>query len=139
MQSDFSLPPLALPNGVASAYGTIIRRTEDPRDIEYRVFEQVTAALQAASAADAPFTARISAVHRNRELWQTLACDLAGDDNLLPEQLRAKLISLAIWVTRETEQVMHHGAPLDDLIEINRSIMQGLRPGALESVACPSS
>ena len=34
----------------------------------------------------------------------------------------------AIWVTRETERVMRHGAPLHNLISVNRSVMQGLCP-----------
>jgi flagellar protein FlaF len=137
MHSSFSAAPLAAPlaasNGAVSAYGSVIRHTEDPRDIEFRVFEQITSALEAAAPAEAHFTARIQAVHRNRELWQTLAGDLADAENALPDETRAGLLSLAIWVTRETDRVMHHGAPLDDLIEINRSIMQGLRPGPRES------
>lgn len=137
MQPSFSAPPLATPlaaaGGAASAYGAVIRHTEDPRDIEYRVFEQITSALEAAALVEAHFTARIQAVHRNRELWQTLASDLADAQNALPDETRAGLLSLAIWVTRETDRVMHHGASLDDLIDINRSIMQGLRPGPQES------
>ena len=119
---------VAKPNGAASAYGTIIRRTESGREIEYRVFEQVTTALQEAVPVDTHFTTRIRAAHRNRELWQTLAYDLANPDNALPTALRAQLISLAIWVTRETERVMRQGAPLHNLINVNRSVMQGLCP-----------
>ena len=42
--------------------------------------------------------------------------------------LRAKLISLALWVTRETRHVLRNNLPLTDLIEVNRTIMQGLCP-----------
>lgn len=118
---------LSIPNGAASAYGTVIRNTENPRDIELRVFEKVTAALEAAGAPDAHFSRRIQAAHDNRTLWQTLACDLASDDNALPDDLRARLLSLAIWVTGEADRVMHHGASMQDMIDINHSIMQGLR------------
>jgi flagellar protein FlaF len=115
-------------NGAANAYGAIIRYTESARDIEYRVFERVTAALEAALPPDTHFTQKIRAVHDNRALWQTLACDLASDDNDLPLLLRANLISLAIWTTRESDRVIVQGASLSGLIDINHKIMQGLRP-----------
>jgi flagellar protein FlaF len=123
--TEFAFAP---PNGAARAYGAVIRRTESPRAIEHRLFALITAELQAAAAPDAHFTARITAAHRNRELWQTLALDLAEPGNALPDDLRARLISLAIWVGRETQLVIRHGATMQNLIDVNRSIMQGLRP-----------
>jgi flagellar protein FlaF len=127
-------PMLAFPNGAASAYGSVIRSTEAPRDIELRVFEKVTAALESASAPNAHFTQKIQAAHDNRVLWQTLAADLAGEDNALPVDLRARLLSLAIWVAREAERVIHEGAGMQDMIEINRSIMLGLRTSSQGAV-----
>jgi flagellar biosynthesis activator protein FlaF len=121
-------------NPAGAAYKAIIRRTESPRDIEHRVFAQVTAALQEASAPGTNFTKRIQATHDNRQLWQTLACDLADDDNALPVDLRARLISLAMWVTGETARVIRNGASLQALIDVNSSIMQGLQ-GAAKKVA----
>ncbi len=133
MQSATADLPISMPNGAAKAYDTVLRRTERPRDIEYLVFEQVTAALQNAQAPQAHFTARIQAAHRNRELWQTLAFDVASEDNGLPVDLRVRLASLSIWVTRQTERVINDDAPVDDLIEVNRSIMQGLKPTVLQA------
>jgi flagellar protein FlaF len=117
---------LAGPAGAGSIYGKVIRDTERPREIELRIFEQITTALEAAEQPGAHFTVRIAAVHRNRELWQTLICDLADEDNKLPKSLRARLISLGIWVTQETHRVMRNAASLADLIEVNRSIVRGL-------------
>ena len=92
------------------------------------MFEDVTAALQDASTPNTPFPRRIAAVHRNRELWLALTCDVASEDNALSDSLRASIISLGLWVFRETSRVMRDGGPLGDLIEINRSIMRGLGP-----------
>ncbi|MBV9829011.1 MAG: flagellar biosynthesis regulator FlaF [Alphaproteobacteria bacterium] len=117
------------PNGAASAYGTIIRTTESPREIECRVFEQVTAALEAACDPEVHFAQKIKAMHDNRLLWQTLAADLADDGNELPGNVRAHLISLAIWVGRETDRVQSSDASPRGLVDINHIIMQGLRPG----------
>jgi flagellar protein FlaF len=119
-----------LPRSAARAYGAVIRNTENPRAFEHRIFSQITAALAAAEEPGAHFTARIRAAHNNRELWQTLACTLADDGNALPVDLRARLISLAIWVTRETGRVMKERASFENLIAVNRHIMLGLQPPA---------
>jgi len=126
MQNPNADLPLASPVGAGSIYGKVIRDTENPREIERRVFEQVTAALEDAEYPGVPFTARIAALHRNRELWLTLTCDLASEDNPLPMSLRARIISLGIWVFGETQRVMRNATPLADLIAINRTIMRGL-------------
>jgi flagellar protein FlaF len=115
-----------LSGGAGSIYGKIMRDTESAREIEYRVFEQVTIALEDAERPDAHFTSRIAAAHRNHELWLTLTCDLASDDNELPAPLRARLISLGLWVMKETQRVMRNATTLSDLIEVNRSIIRGL-------------
>jgi flagellar protein FlaF len=130
MQQSAPEPFVGLPNPAAAAYKAIIRQTESPRDIEHRVFAQVTAALQEASVPGAHFTARIRATHRNRELWQTLACDLADEGNALPAELRAQLLGLAIWVTRETTRVQCDQSSLQDLIDVNISVMEGLQTTA---------
>jgi flagellar protein FlaF len=128
MQNPSSEETLERPNGASRAYGAIIRHTESAREIEYRVFERVTSALESAASPATHFTRRIKATHDNRQLWQTLAFDLSGDENALPAVLRANLISLAIWVTRETDRVLAQGDSLRDLIEINYTIMKGLVP-----------
>jgi flagellar protein FlaF len=122
-----SEPSLGGPIGPALAYGKIIRSTESARRIEYRVFEDATAALADAGLPDVPFTTRIAAVHRNRELWLALTCDVADEDNALPDALRASIISIGIFVFRESNRVIRESGLLDDLIEINRMVMRGLR------------
>jgi len=128
-------PQLVRPTNAAAAYGNIIRETESSRDIEYRVFERVTAALEAADEPAAHFTQKIKAAHDNRLLWQTLAADLADDGNALPATLRAHLIGLAIWVGREAERVPGSAAALRNMATINHTIMQGLRPSGRTSDA----
>jgi flagellar biosynthesis activator protein FlaF len=126
--TDLSLaaPLGAGPAGAGSTYGKIIRDTERPREFELRIFEQITAAMEAADQPGAHFTARIAAMHRNQELWLTLTSDLMEEENKLPKSLRARLISLGLWVSNETMRVMQNAASLADLIQVNRSIMRGL-------------
>ena len=112
-----------------SAYQTTAARSENPRATEYRLFAQVTRALMAAK--DLPkedVKGRASAVDWNRRVWSNLAIDCASADNKLPEGLRAGIISLSIFASKHGSLAMREPAALDDLIDINRTIMQGLMP-----------
>ena len=111
------------------AYQNAARKTESPRQTEYRAFAQATRAL--IDAASLPVTEvgrRAEALSDNRRLWSLLASDCAAEGNQLPQGLRAQIISLSIFVDRHSSAVMRQDAPLEILIEINRSIMQGLSP-----------
>ena len=112
------------------AYQQAAQRAESPRDTEYRLFAEVTRALMDAAAADSrDLKTRVTALDWNRRLWTALATDCASPENRLPEPLRASIISLSLFVGRHTSETIRGGGPLDLLIEVNRSIMQGLNPG----------
>jgi len=118
------------------AYQQAAARAESPRDIEYRLFGQVTRALMTASEAQAAdIGARMDALDWNRRLWSVLAADCASTGNQLPEQLRANIISLSMWVNRHTSAIMRNEAEFAPLIDVNRMIMQGLEPRGEASAA----
>jgi flagellar protein FlaF len=50
--------------------------------------------------------------------------------NQLPKEVRAKIVSLSLWVAKYSRRVSREGAELTPLIEVNRSIMQGLEGAA---------
>jgi flagellar protein FlaF len=109
------------------AYQQAASRAEAPKDAEYRLFGQVTRALIAASEAPASDLAvRIDAIDWNRRLWSTLARDCAEPGNKLPEQVRAGIISLSIFVGRHSSAVMRGEDDFEALIDINKIMMQGL-------------
>lgn len=109
------------------AYQNVARRAEQPRQTEYRLFGDVTRSLMEAAAAPSDdIQTRIQALDWNRRLWSTLATDCASDENRLPEALRAQIISLALWVNRHSSAVMRREETFDPLIEVNRTVMQGL-------------
>ena len=111
------------------AYKTAAQQAESPRELEYRLFGEVTRALMAA--AEIPpsdFRGRMPALDLNRRMWGALASDCARDDNRLPPQLRANIISLSLWVGRHTSAVMRREEEFEPLIEVNRTLMQGLAP-----------
>lgn len=113
------------------AYQAASARAEDPRATEYRLFGQVTRALmEARDAAPHEIKKRAEALDRNRRMWSAFATDCASEDNQLPESLRASIISLSIFVNKETSAAVRGQGDIDLLIELNRTIMQGLAPNA---------
>jgi flagellar protein FlaF len=110
------------------AYQTARERAESPRETEYRLFGEVTRSLMAAAEDGAMDTqARVAALDWNRRLWTTLASDCSRADNALPVGVRAQIISLSLWVSRHTSAVIRQEESFQPLIEVNRSIMEGLR------------
>lgn len=113
------------------AYTAATSRAENPREMEYRLFGQVTRALMHAATVDRKdVQTRIKALDWNRRLWSTLATDCADPNNDLPMDLRAQIISISLFVDRHTSAIMRAGEDFEPLIDINRSIMQGLQPSA---------
>lgn len=111
------------------AYQTASARAENPRATEYRLFAQVTRSLMnAKSLPEADLKGRAEAIDWNRRVWSNLAIDCASTDNKLPESLRAAIISLSIFASKHGSVALRNPAALDDLIDINRTIMQGLMP-----------
>lgn len=110
------------------AYKQAAERAENPREAEYRLFGQVTRALIEAEKLDALDPGRIDALDWNRRLWSALAADCAEPQNVLPQALRASIISLSLWVSRHTSAVMRREEEIADLVDVNRLIMQGLAP-----------
>nr|WP_242481608.1 flagellar biosynthesis regulator FlaF [Paracraurococcus ruber] len=119
------------PRGAAAAYGSVIRETETPRDIEYRVLARTTDQLETAAQPGAGPTALPAALHDNRMVWTAFAADLASPGNAWDDAGKARLISLAAWVVAESERVLQGAKPPNALIEINRIIMRGLKPAPL--------
>jgi flagellar protein FlaF len=115
------------------AYQKTQRNNENPKQTEYRLFAQVTGALMDAERAGrSNLPLLVDALDWNRRLWSTLATDCSSEGNQLPEQVRARIISISIWVSRYSSEVAQKGASLEPLIDVNKSIMAGLsqRPAA---------
>jgi flagellar protein FlaF len=108
------------------AYQRAATQAEAPRDLEYRAFGQVTAGLVRAKQERPPPPALADAIDANRRLWNLLSADCSAPENQLPPALRGQIISLALWVGRYSSEVLREGADLDPLIDINRTMMEGL-------------
>ncbi|WPY94913.1 flagellar biosynthesis regulator FlaF [Limimaricola variabilis] len=120
-----------------AAYKTTIRESETPRQIERRVLAGVTGRLseraEAFDRADDLITRSTllggglrEDLALNQKIWTELKHDLVQPGNALPAELRAGLISLALWVDRQTVTVLGGKPGIAALIDINRSIIAGL-------------
>jgi flagellar protein FlaF len=118
-----------------SAYKTAQNHQGDGRDTEYRLLAQVTSALMSARDNPKDVKAKVDALLWNAKIWSTFRIDLYSDENQLPQALRASLISLSLWVDRETHAAMDGTSDLDSLIEVNRNIMAGLKPESVTESA----
>jgi flagellar biosynthesis activator protein FlaF len=70
----------------------------------------------------------IEARHFSNRIWTALLQDLSSRDNQLPNETRAGLISIGIWVLRELEALRDaDSVAFDDLVEITGMIAEGLQ------------
>ncbi|RVV96869.1 flaF protein [Mesobaculum littorinae] len=120
-----------------AAYKRTMRDTETPRQIERRLMSQVTGKLDRFAA---EFDAAESgvqklqilssglrdALHENVALWSALKYDLMTGGNSLPENLRSSLVSVAMWIERQTSSVVGGASGVAALVAVNRSIVDGL-------------
>jgi len=108
------------------AYQRAATQADSPRELEYRAFCVVTAQLVRVKEDAAPLVVVAEAIDANRRLWNVLAADCSVPGNQLPLTLRGQIISLAMWVARYSSDVLRDGADLEPLIDINRTMMEGL-------------
>lgn len=95
---------------------------------EFDAFARVTHRLQSAhQRGKTGFADLASALHDNRRLWVLLAGDLADRENGLPQPLRAQLFYLAEFTLQHSSKVLDGSATAEVLIDINTSVMRGLR------------
>ncbi len=70
----------------------------------------------------------IEALTFTRKLWAFFIEDLARPENGLPRQLRADLISIGLWIMRESEEIrLGNSSNFKELIEVSQLISDGLR------------
>ncbi len=120
-----------------NAYKAAATRAENPRELEYRLFGEVTRSLMHAATVDrTDITTRINALDWNRRLWSALATDCSDPDNALNMGMRAQIISISLFVSKHSSAIMRGEEDFEPLIDINRSIMQGLAgPGGTAQAA----
>lgn len=125
-----------------NAYRRTLRENESPRQIERRLLSSVTGRMESvaqeydrAEGTQARLTILSqglrAALQENQKIWSALKYDLAEPGNALPQELRAGLLSLAIWVERTTAEVLGGKPGVSAMAEINNNIITALLPPEL--------
>lgn len=106
-----------------TAYAPGTASFKPAKDIEYDAFARITGAMKRATS----MPEKAAALHKNRQLWTILAIDVADKDNALPAPLRAQIFYLYEFTNQHTSKVLAGTDEIEALIDINTSIMRGLR------------
>lgn len=114
------------------AYAQNAAPVRTPRSTEYDAFARITRRLKSASTSKSIRTLA-PALHENRRLWTLLAADVAGPENGLPAELRARIFYLCQFTEEHSRKVLHGTATADALVEINLAVMRGLRQSGDEA------
>ncbi len=108
------------------AYAPTSAPTKSERSIEYEVIARITYRLKAAIESS-DFPRLVHALHENRNLWRTFAINVADSENLLPNDLRARIFYLAEFTAHHTSKVIKEKVSAVPLLEVNTAIMRGLK------------
>lgn len=113
------------------AYSSASAPTRTARSVEYEAVARITRQIRLAQQdGEKGFPALVEALHLNRKLWTIFATEVADANNPLPATLKADLFSLAEFTRRHTSKVLARTASVDPLLEVNASVLRGLRGGA---------
>jgi flagellar biosynthesis activator protein FlaF len=100
----------------------------DARDRERQLLTRSIDLLIAARDAGAQSREATESILFLNRVWTSLIEDLGHPENELPNELRANLISIGLWLLREGEEVRQgRSTNFDGLIEISQIIRDGMR------------
>ena len=109
-------------------YGRNAAPVKSLRATEYEAIARISHRLRAsAQKKTTNFPEFVEALYANNKLWSTLAIDVAHKENGLPQDLRARLFWLAEFTNHETRRILNNEGDVGILIEVNASVLQGLR------------
>ncbi|HEX2841756.1 flagellar biosynthesis regulator FlaF [Hyphomicrobium sp.] len=101
---------------------------KEAREQERTALERSIALLQDAEKTGPQSREAVEAIYFVRKLWGIFIEDLAKPENGLPPQLRADLVSVGLWVMRETEEIRQgRSSNFNALIDVSRTISEGLK------------
>ena len=77
----------------------------EARRHEAWALDRVVGMLMAADAVPHPSREGVDALYHTRKLWTLFITELAAPENALPDALRAKLISVGLWIMKEADAI----------------------------------
>lgn len=99
-----------------------------PEDALATAFHNAALSLSDARRHPDDYRAYATALERNRMLWTVIQADVADDGNGMPRDLKHDLLSLSLYVDKQTVQALCRPGPasLEPLIAIDRNLARGL-------------
>ena len=99
-----------------------------PREIEAMAFTKAALMLEEAKTTLDDYDAYSSALKFNQLLWTIIQADVVDKENKLPPQIKANILSLSIFVDRQTIKALANTKEdyLEVLININKNLAEGL-------------
>ena len=100
----------------------------DARDRERQLLSRSIEMLIKASEIGANSSEAIEALNFTNRVWTSLMDDLGNPENALPKELRANLISIGLWLLRESEDIRQgRNESFEGLIEVSQIIRDGIQ------------
>jgi len=111
------------------AYNEVVEESRAAmRARERAAMDRVIGMLRAAEEKGPLSRERIDALFYLRRLWTIFLDDLNDPNNELPDQLRAGIISIGLWMMKEIDRARSRATDdLAPMIEINEIIRDGLK------------
>ncbi len=124
-----------------AAYQQQQKRNLSPREVEAMAFTKAALMLEDAKKQSGNIEEFAKALRFNHLLWTIIQADLTEPDNQLPPEIKANVMSLSIFVDKQTTKALRTSAPtdLDVLININRNLAAGLRQTPETAQAAPQA
>jgi flagellar protein FlaF len=112
-----------------AAYAQQQKRNLSPREVEAMAFTKAAVLLEEAKGKTGSIEEYAKALRFNHLLWTIIQADLTEPENQLPDEIKANIMSLSIFVDKQTTKAMRssNAIDLDVLININRNLAAGLR------------
>ena len=112
----------------ASSYADVTRGSSQlGREREREAFDHGLSLMEHANASPDEAKRSHDAARYMQQLWGFLIRDLANPGNDLSQELKGNLISIGLWVIRETDAIVA-GRKTDwaPIIDINKTVREGL-------------
>lgn len=112
-----------------AAYAQQQKRNLSSREVEAMAFTKAAIMLEDAKKKTGDIDEYAKALRFNHLLWTIIQADLTEPENQLPPEIKANVMSLSIFVDKQTTKALRSSVPadLDVLININRNLAAGLR------------
>jgi flagellar biosynthesis activator protein FlaF len=123
------------------AYAHTQKASMSPREIEAMAFTKAALMLEDAKKNLDDYDNYAAALKFNQLLWTIIQADVVDKENKLPAQLKANILSLSIFVDKQTIKALADtkARHLDTLININKNLAEGLMVKQAQPTVAPAA